>query len=148
MKQLALILSLFFLMSCNSQKTASENKVQEDNNYTFVYNKSTRRTNVTVTVTEKETIISNKSAGTLTETATMPQTWKTLTSLIKEVDLQGMSMLEAPTKKHYSDQLPAAYLSVTYKGHSYNSVQFDHGYPPAEIASVVNEMVSLTETNK
>ena len=62
----------------------------------------------------------------------------------KEINLEGMASLKAPTDKRLYDGAAHANISITLKGKTYTTEGFDHGYPPIEIENLINKLVFLT----
>ena len=71
--------------------------------------------------------------------------WKILVIEFSKIKLEDLPNLKAPTEKRFYDGAAIGDLKVTYKEQTYESSAFDHGTPPAEIAGLVNKMVSLVK---
>ncbi|MGK4566492.1 hypothetical protein [Flavobacterium sp. 3HN19-14] len=71
--------------------------------------------------------------------------WKALADLYVKVDLEKLSSYKAPTEKRFYDGAAIASLRIVYEGKTYESVSFDHGNPPVEIADFVNKIVSFSK---
>ncbi|MFT3794464.1 hypothetical protein [Flavobacterium sp.] len=74
--------------------------------------------------------------------------WKELISEFQKVDLKKLQDLKAPTEKRYYDGAAIANLRVTYQNKTYETTGFDHGQPPAEIAPLVNKILSLAKKDE
>jgi hypothetical protein len=61
---------------------------------------------------------------------------------INKVDLENLPNLKAPTEKRFYDGAAIANLKIIYKGRTYQTSDFDHGFPPMQIKRVV-EIVNL-----
>lgn len=70
--------------------------------------------------------------------------WNELVSAFGKVTLKDIPQMKDPTQKRFYDGAAIANLKVTYKGQTYESKSFDHGYPPEGIAPVVNKLIALT----
>ena len=68
--------------------------------------------------------------------------WNALKDEINKLDLENLPNLKAPTEKRFYDGAAIANLKIIYKGKMYQSSDFDHGFPPMQIKSVV-EIVNL-----
>jgi hypothetical protein len=68
--------------------------------------------------------------------------WNALISEYNKVDLEGLPNLKAPTEKRFYDGAAIANLKIIYKGKTYQTSDFDHGFPPMQIKRVV-EIVNL-----
>lgn len=71
--------------------------------------------------------------------------WNELVAEFQKVDLKKLPDLKAPTEKRYYDGAAIANLKVTYQDKTYETTGFDHGQPPAEIAPLVNKILSLAK---
>jgi hypothetical protein len=68
-----------------------------------------------------------------------------LKGMIKNLPLDKLASLKAPTEKRQYDGAAHADIRVVIDGKEYNSAGFDHGFPPAEIEKLVKKLVSYTE---
>lgn len=68
--------------------------------------------------------------------------WNALIFEFNKVDLEGLPNLKAPTEKRFYDGAAIAGLKITFKGKTFETTNFDHGFPPMEIQKVV-EIVTL-----
>lgn len=73
--------------------------------------------------------------------------WKDLIKLFQDVNLDEIATLKSPTEKRFYDGAAIANLKITYKGKTYESSSFDHGFPPAEIKKIVNKINSFAKQN-
>ncbi len=71
--------------------------------------------------------------------------WQKITDLIKTIDIENISKLEAPSQKRLYDGAAIANLIITYNGTEYESASFDHGNPPKELEPIVKEILSVSE---
>lgn len=71
--------------------------------------------------------------------------WGRLLSLSKDINLQGLSKLEAPSKASHYDGAMAATLKVTKDGKIYETSTFDHGNPPKEIKELVDYILTVSD---
>ena len=51
--------------------------------------------------------------------------------------------LKSPTKERFHDGAAIAKLTITIKGKSYQTPDFDHGVPPVEIQKFIETINSL-----
>jgi hypothetical protein len=68
--------------------------------------------------------------------------WNALIFEFNKVDLDGLPNLKAPTEKRFYDGAAIAGLKITFKGKTFETTNFDHGFPPMEIQKVA-EIVTL-----
>ncbi len=74
--------------------------------------------------------------------------WKQMKGYFETMDLEGLLKMKAPTDKRFHDGAAIASLKITYKGKTYKSSEFDHGFPPESISKLVNKINSLTNEIK
>ena len=133
----------FVLGSCNSQKKAigtniemKDIEIQYEANTRGFYNKL---------VLKNETISSTNDRDGKENPIVQKVTDADRSALIQElnkVDLENLPNLKAPTEKRFYDGAAIANLKIIYKGNTYQTSDFDHGFPPMQIKRVV-EMVNL-----
>jgi len=134
---------LFVLGSCNSQKngvgTSIEMKdieIQYEANTRGFYNKLVLK-NATISSTNDRDGKENPIVQNVSEVD-----WNALIQELNKVDLENLPNLKAPTEKRFYDGAAIANLKITYKGNTYQTTDFDHGFPPMQIKRVV-EIVNL-----
>ena len=71
--------------------------------------------------------------------------WKELVLYFKEVKLESLPDLKAPTEKRFYDGAAIANLKITFKDKDYETTSFDHGFPPKEIKKLVDKINSLVK---
>ncbi len=150
MKKIALVLiTVMFAVGCSSKKTAATNADNPESEFSFEYEASTRGAYKKVMVT-KDSIITIKDHGMkdVVSKPTKKGDWDFLVTNIKKVDPEVLGKLKAPSTKHYSDGALAASLRVINNGSTVSTPSFDHMYPPAEIAAVVNRIVMISDLQK
>jgi hypothetical protein len=134
---------LFVLGSCNSQKNGvgtiiemKDIEIQYEANTRGFYQKLVIK-NAAVSSTNDRDGKENPIVQKVSDTD-----WNTLREEINKVDLENLPNLIAPTEKRFYDGAAIAKLKIIYKGNTYQSSDFDHGFPPMQIKSVV-EIVNL-----
>lgn len=70
--------------------------------------------------------------------------WQQLVSAFQKINIEEIPNLKDPTQKRFYDGAAIAEMKITYKDKTYQTTNFDHGTPPAEIADLVNKIVALT----
>jgi hypothetical protein len=142
MKILSLIfLSLFLGKGCGTaQKQDMESTVVE-------YIANTRGFYQKITIQNHKVSISRDRSGKATadESKISDAEWKELVVLFQDIKLEELPKLKSPTEKRFYDGAAIANLKVTYKGKIYESSNFDHGIPPAEIAKFVEKVNSFAK---
>ena len=71
--------------------------------------------------------------------------WKALVAAFQKVDLEKLPNLVPPTEKRFYDGAAIAKLKVTHNKMAYETTDFDHGEPPAEIRDLVNRVLALVK---
>ena len=134
---------VFVLGSCNSQKNAigtsieiKDIEIQYEANTRGFYNKLVLK-NATIYSTNDRDGKENPIVQKVTDAD-----WSALNDEINKVDLENLPNLKAPTEKRFYDGAAIANLKIIYKGNTYQTSDFDHGFPPMQIKRVV-EMVNL-----
>ena len=134
---------LFVLGSCNSQKNAVETKdkmkdieIQYEANTRGFYQKLVLK-NKEISSTNDRNGIENPIVQKVSEADR-----NALMQEINKVDFENLPNLKAPTEKRFYDGAAISHLKIIYKGKTYQTTDFDHGFPPMEIKNAV-EMVNL-----
>ncbi len=131
-----IFLSLFLSKSCEGQtKNDLKTAVLE-------YTANTRGFYQKIQIQDqKVTISKDRSGNDLPEAMKISDAdWKELVGYFETLNLDSLATLKAPTEKRFHDGAAIANLKVTYKDKTYQTVAFDHGYPPAEIKKLVDKI--------
>lgn len=143
MKTIGMILLTIFLgKSCSNEAQNDINKA------VLQYSSHTRGFHLKIIVNNQTATISR---GRTPETMSQKQVkisdtdWKELISLFEKTNLEVFPTLKDPTQKRHYDGAAIADLKVRYQDKNYETVDFDHGFPPAEIENLVNKIVALAE---
>ncbi|HSD06473.1 hypothetical protein [Flavobacterium sp.] len=137
-----LFLTLLLAKNCQSQNNLdlATAKMEYTANSRGVYNK---------TVVENKTIAySNTRDGKPSSNSLTEEQWNALITEFQKVDLEEIPNLKAPTQKRFHDGAAMANLKITYKGKTYESQTFDHGFPPEKIKNIVNTLLSFSKKEK
>lgn len=148
MKKLALLL-LFTAIVAVGCKTQSSAIKKDSEKISFEYEALTRGKYNKIIV-KQDTVITIKDREMKdVVTRSLPKSdWNSLLESVGKVNLDKLSTLEAPSKKHQFDGAPLANLKVIRGDKTYQTVTFDHGNPPAEIKEVVTKLLSVSDLNK
>jgi hypothetical protein len=136
-----LFLTIFLGKGCDSEQ-------QQDMKMAVVtYTANTRGFYQRITIQDQNILVSKERGDqTVTTSKISDADWKTLVTEFSKIKLDDLPNLKAPTEKRFYDGAAIGDLKVAYKGQTtYESSAFDHGTPPAEIAGLVNKMVSLAK---
>ena len=140
------LLSLFFLTiflgkGCDAQK-------QQDLQTTVIeYVANTRGFYKKITVQNQMVLVSKDRKGNdkPVQIKISDSDWKKLIADFQEINLDEVPNLKAPSEKRFYDGAAIANLKIIYKDKTYESTNFDHGNPPAEIKKLV---VLINELDK
>ena len=136
-----ILLSVFLVKSCNNQ-------AQKDiANTTLQYTASTRGFfQKIVVINQKATISRDRNGEKSPEEITISdKDWKEIIGYFEKIDLEKVPTLKDPTQKRFYDGAAIANLKVRYQDKNYETTDFDHEFPPAEIEKLVNKIVSLAK---
>jgi len=140
------ILSLLFL-TLFLGKGCEADKKQDIETAVIEYVANTRGFYQKITIEKQMVFISNDRSGKEQKDPTKisDTDWKILIDLFQDVNLDEIKDLKSPTEKRLYDGAAIANIKVTYKGISYESPSFDHGFPPFEIKKLVNKINSFAK---
>ncbi len=136
-----ILLSVFLVKSCSNQ---AQNDIA---NTTLQYTASTRGFfQKIVVINQKATISRDRNGEKIPEEiAISDKDWKEIISYFEKIDLEKIPNLKDPTQKRFYDGAAIANLKVRYQDKNYETTDFDHEFPPAEIEKLVNKIVSLAK---
>lgn len=142
MKAVTLIL-LTFLMS----KSCSQQAKNDLENSVVQYTANSRGFHLQILVVNQKATIS-QGRGTENpsqQIAISDADWKELVAEFQKINLEEIPNLKDPTQKRFYDGAAIAELKIRYQDKNYETVAFDHGFPPASIEKLVNKLVSLAK---
>ena len=135
-----MILLTVFLGKCCS------NEAQNDiANATLQYTATTRGFfQKIIVINQKATIFRDRNSEKNPEQITISdKDWKEIIGYFEKIDLEKVPTLKDPTQKRFYDGAAIANLKIRYQDKNYETTDFDHEFPPAEIEKLVNKIVSL-----
>ena len=136
---IALFLSLFMISSCACQKnTDMKTAVIE-------YEAQTRGMYQKVLVENQTVFVAKNRDEKPVKVKISDEDWIVLTTEFEKLDLEAIPNLKAPTEKRFYDGAAIANLKIIYKGKTYETKAFDHGFPPSGIKKIVTKLVSFTQ---
>ena len=142
MKAITIILLTVFLgKSCS-------NEAQNDiTNTTLQYTATTRGFFLKIIVSNQKATISRDRNGEKSpeEITISDKDWKEMIGYFEKIDLKKLPTLKDPTQKRFYDGAAIAHLKIRYQDKNYETTDFDHGFPPAEIEKLVKKIVSLAK---
>jgi hypothetical protein len=136
-----ILLSVFLVKSCSNQ---AQNDIA---NTTLQYTASTRGFfQKIVVINQKATVFRDRNSEKFPEEITISdKDWKEIIGYFEKIDLEKLPTLKDPTQKRFYDGAAIANLKVRYQDKNYETTDFDHEFPPAEIEKLVNKIVSLAK---
>ena len=139
MKLLSLLFLTIFLGKGCDQASA-----QDLQNTVIEYTANTRGFYQKITINNQMISVSKdrNNSDKVTTTKISDADWTTLAIDFKEVKLETLKDLKAPTEKRFYDGAAIANLKITYKDKIYETTSFDHGFPPKEIKKLVDKLNS------
>lgn len=139
-----LFLTIFLSRGC------SETKNQELKTTIIEYKANSRGRFYKITVQNQIVSVSRDRKGIEAPVTTKLSNadWKEIISDFKTIDLDELPNLKPPTEKRFYDGAMMANLKITYKDKVYETLTFDNGYPPEEIAKLVNKINSFAKTEE
>ena len=130
------ILLLILIFSCSNFKYNLYSK-QSGIELHYTFNSKNNFTKIIIT---KEKVI-NKYNKVVTSNITSTEYWQTCILLLSKLELKKLTNIKAPSSKRYFDGAPHAKLSIKIAGEEINTPFFDHGFPPKEIAVLINHIL-------
>lgn len=150
-----LLVVLATTKECENKKVMSESKKSEavnmdkaqlqQNDYTLEYTAITRGTFKEISINKDSiTLKLDRNSKPVTKECTN-ELWSKISKSLDELDLKGLSNLEAPTQKRLYDGAAHATLKITSDGETYTTPSFDHGFPPKEIKILCDNLTELID---
>lgn len=142
------ILSTFILVLLMAKGCTNSELKKESENISFEYEAHTRGGYKKI-LAKQDTVYTIKTRnGEPIQKALSKSDWNSLLNLLSKVDVTKIADLKAPTEKRFYDGAMIAGLKVIYKDKIYESSNFDHGNPPAEIKDLVNKIIEVSDLDK
>jgi hypothetical protein len=135
------IFTLFLGKSCSNEQ-------QQDIAAAVIeYTANTRGFYQKITVQDHKLLITKDRAGKeAPQSITISKSdWEALVMDFQDIDLEGLPTLKSPSEKRFYDGAAIASFKITYKGKTYQTENFDHGNPPAEIEKLVEKINALAQ---
>ena len=145
MKAITMILLTVFLgKSCSNE---AQNDIA---NATLQYTATTRGFFQKIIVINQKATISRDRNGEKPpeEINISDKDWKEIISYFEKIDLEKVPTLKDPTQKRFYDGAAIANLKIRYQDKNYETTDFDHGFPPADIEKLVTKIVSLAKAKE
>ena len=131
------ILLLTVLQQCTTAKPSSN--LEENITYT-AYSRGFFRE---VRIQQNQFAVSEKRGADLNWKSLSAEDQRNIFNALKDIDVKKINSLEAPSNKRFHDGAAIAQLKVETKTDTFESAAFDHGNPPREIATLVEQLLKL-----
>ncbi|UOX34859.1 hypothetical protein LXD69_04945 [Flavobacterium sediminilitoris] len=169
MKAITILSALIItLSSCNCQKKATEAtlvsgkentekeiELEKNSEMTtiqslplFEYESMSRGYFNKITVDATKLYVKNSSEGKPVSSVLSAEDIQALEAAYKEIDLEELPNLKAPTEKRFFDGAPMTNLKITRGDQVYQTPDFDGGSPPKYIEKLVNTILEIANKNK
>ena len=145
MKAITMILLTVFLgKSCSNE---AQNDIA---NATLQYTATTRGFFQKIIVINQKATISRDRNGEKSpeEIAISDKDWKEIIGYFEKINLEKIPTMKDPTQKRFYDGAAIANLKIRYQDKNYETTDFDHEFPPAEIEKLVYKIVSLAKAKE
>jgi len=151
MRHILICLAVLVTAGCKAQTPPMLDSKDSKNNQSKIaalteiqYKRQSRgRRSLTTITPEKLTIA---TANKKSQSYAIPkEAWDSLNYYVSRIKTSELSGLKAPTEYRTYDGAAAATLTLVINKKSWPSSIFDDGYPPEEIADLVNKLISLEE---
>jgi hypothetical protein len=154
MKNLYLIFAIAFaFVSCNCQKKAVDQSAtaakvsatNQQNMPKLEYVATTRGFYEKITIENNSVTVTSDRNGVDKGVTTKisDSDMKELLAAFQKIELNDLSTFKDPTQKRFYDGAAIANLKVTLQEKEYQTVDFDHGFPPAEIEALITKITSF-----
>lgn len=143
-----ILFSLIVLFICSSEchQKHSQSTTQLQDNLMITYEASTRGFYEKTWITKDSVSFSNdRNLTSVTTSKCESSDWESLTALIKDIKVNVLPELEAPSKMYQVDGAAMATLKIEMNNEVYETNIFDHGHPPKAISKLVNKVLSIKE---
>ena len=134
-----IFLTLFLAKGCDRQLSDEMKKS------TIEYQAISRGFYLNINIQDERLKMTRQRDGETKEYELSNQDWIDLANLYKKIQLEKLPTYKDPTQKRFYDGAAIANLRVIYEGKTYETIGFDHGNPPVEIAEFVNKIVSFSD---
>ncbi len=139
---------ILFLASCGETKTIAQNNTSNQNSINVIEYEAVSRGYFLAITIDKDSITKFKDRN-RKESASVScslKDWNTIIADMKKIEFEKITDLKAPSDKRTFDGAAHAQLKITTSTQIYTSNSFDHGNPPQELKSLVDTILSLTES--
>lgn len=135
---------LFIISSCKANTASHEKKIFKTEKISL--SERTRGTIRDFTLSNGKMVSSIN--GNITTQEISQNDWSKIVEYTEEINVEGISKLEALSIKRFSDAALASHITITKNGIDYQSSTFDSGNPPLELKNLYNEIQRIIETKK
>ena len=151
----ALVLTVNECDHSNTQNKLSKAELNVDMNskeiqqdYTITYSATSRGFFKEITFWDSSVMIKNNRNEKGTEIPLNDEDKNAIHEMLRDINLETLPYLKAPTQKRFYDAAPHATLMVTVDGKTYQTESFDHGYPPKAIEVLCEKILSFEKSGQ
>jgi hypothetical protein len=133
---------LFFIPLLGQNCSGNATQLKET---TLTYTAISRGFNQTLIISNQQISMRSKKTGKFVENMYQIESsdWEMLMELYKNVVLEEIKNLEAPSNKRFHDGAATAQLAIKTKDSMYESQSFDHGNPPQALQPLLEKIISI-----
>lgn len=131
--------------SSKTETQMESSKFEQEQAFGFEYSAITRGSFKQVKISDSQISVQKNRSEKAVLLNCKKEDWDKLMDLMKDIRLENLSKLEAPSKAHQYDGAAIASLTIIKDGKTYQSASFDHGKPPKEIDALVTYILSLSK---
>lgn len=132
MKNVLFLFLLLFLAICSCKSQNEKGAIS------ITYEAITRGSSIEIKATSD--LITYKDFETEKQLEPTKKEWKSIKTLIEEINLAEMYLFSAPSEESSTDVALQATLSIYTKNMPYKSQPFDHGNPPKELKKIIDKL--------
>ena len=125
-----------------------ETSKQQQEEYTIEYTAMSRGFYKEISVNSSTIAIKNNRSSEAVSRPCNKELWGEIIAKLEGMDVENLSKLEAPTQKRFVDGAAIAKIKIIYKGSTYQSSEFDHGFPPEEIKFLCDKILEISSNDK
>ncbi|HQX02758.1 MAG TPA: hypothetical protein P5335_11040 [Flavobacterium sp.] len=134
---ITIFLTVFLAKSCANENGDIDKAVVE-------YEATSRGFYKNIKIEDKKLFVINNRNEKPVEVSLSKKEWNELVDAFKEINLEEMKNLKAPTDKRLYDGAAHANITIILDGKTYTTDGFDHGYPPSQIENFISKLIFLT----
>ena len=144
-----LVVTVVLATGCKTAMQKDAITAAKGNTFSFEYEAMTRGSFKKIIVTQDTVVtIKDRAMKDVVTKKLSSADWSRLLADVQKVNLETIQDLKAPTDKRQYDGAQIGMLKIIKDGKTYQSNGFDHGMPPAEIKSIVDKLIAVSDLPK